>query len=155
VLELGLKAGRKEWEERWKALRRGWYLGEEGFLARLEAWLAKAAGGRTREAHSGGAREAHDEAAAERLTLRGLKALGISRAGLEDLPGNAPEKVALAWWLRRRTTVSLRWVSGRLRMGHYTQVTQAVSRMSRKPGRKHRPLRDKLLALEAGEKPAK
>jgi hypothetical protein len=30
-----------------------------------------------------------------------------------------------------------------------------VSRMNRKPGRKHRPLREKLLALESGENPAK
>jgi hypothetical protein len=40
-------------------------------------------------------------------------------------------------------------------MGHYTQVTQAVSRMSRKPGRRHRPLRDKLPALGTGENPGK
>ena len=31
----------------------------------------------------------------------------------------APEKTALAGWLRERTTVSLRWVTERLGMGHY------------------------------------
>jgi hypothetical protein len=51
--------------------------------------------------------------------------------------------------LRRRTTVSLAWVSDRLRMGHYTQVTQAVSRMNRKLGRALRLVRKKLLTPEA------
>jgi len=37
----------------------------------------------------------------------------------------------LAWWLRRRTTVSLRWVGERLRVGHYT-------RANRKPAKKLR-----------------
>ena len=34
------------------------------------------------------------------------------------------------------TTVSLRWVADRLRMGHYTRVTQAVSRVGRKPAKR-------------------
>jgi putative transposase len=149
VLELGQAIGRKEWEEEWKALRRGWYLGEESFLEKLEGWLAQAVQGRQRESHSGGAREAHDAAPAERLMKKGMTALGLTPVRLEQLPGTAPEKVALAWWLRRRTTVSLAWVSDRLRMGHYTQVTQAVSRMNRKPGRALRLVRKKLLTLEA------
>lgn len=148
VLELGMKAGRMELEERWKALRRGWYLGEERFLEKLEAWLVKATNGRKRESHSGGARAAHDEAAAEKFTQRGMKALGIGSDELLRMARTAPEKVALAWWLRQRTTVSLRWVSGRLGMGHYTRVTQAVSRMNRKPGRKLRRVREILLDSE-------
>ena len=38
--------------------------------------------------------------------------------------------------------------------GHYTQVTQAVSRMDRKPGHALRSLREKLLAIgdKAGDK---
>jgi hypothetical protein len=44
--------------------------------------------------------------------------------------------VALAGWVRQRTTVSSRWVSERLAMGHYSQVSRAVSRTRRRPGRK-------------------
>jgi hypothetical protein len=124
-------------------------LGEESFLEELEAWLAKAANGRKRESHSGGARDAHDEAAGEKLTRRGAKVLGIASDELARMPRTAPEKVALAWWLRQRTTVSLRWVSERLGMGHYTRVTQAVSRMNRKPGRQLWRMREKLLASES------
>lgn len=148
VLELGMKAGRQELEGRWQALRRGWYLGNQSFLEKLEDWLEKAVEGRQRQSHSGGAREAHDEASAERLTRQGLKVLGLTEAELRHLPKGAPEKVALAWWLRRRTTVSLAWVSERLQMGQYTRVSQAVSRMSRKPGRKLQSLQKKLMGLE-------
>jgi hypothetical protein len=53
-----------------------------------------------------------------------------------ELPKGSPEKLVLAWWLRENTTVTLRWVSERLGMGHYTRVTQAIRQMSRRPGRK-------------------
>ena len=75
---------------------------------------------------------------------RGMKALELAEGQLAQLPKGAAEKVALAWWVRQRTTVPLRWVSGRLDMGHYSRVTQAVSRMRRRPGRKLEKLRRRL-----------
>ena len=45
----------------------------------------------------------------------------------------------------------MRWVSERLGMGHYTRVTQAVSRAGRKPSRKLRQLREILLELETAK----
>jgi len=71
--------------------------------------------------------------------------LGLEEESLAGLNGSAPLKVALAWWLRRRTTVSLRWVSERLSMGHYTRVTQAISRAERRPGRKLNQIKRKLV----------
>jgi hypothetical protein len=44
--------------------------------------------------------------------------------------------------------VPLIWVAERLHMGHYTSVTQAVSRMNRRPGRQLKPLRERLTKLE-------
>jgi len=69
-------------------------------------------------------------------------------AALAERPKDAPEKVVLAGWLRERTTVSLRWVAERLGMGHYTRVTQAVSRLQHRPGRRLRQMKCRL------EKPA-
>jgi hypothetical protein len=43
--------------------------------------------------------------------------------------------------------VPLRWVRERLVMGHYTRVTQALSRMKGKPGRELANLRRKLTPL--------
>jgi hypothetical protein len=135
VLEWRNPKRREELEEQWKALRRGWYLGQESFLERLEDWLDKAVAGRRRESHSGGARETHDERAAERLLNKSMKAFGLKQADLKVLPLGCPEKIVLAWWLRKHTTVSLRWVADRLVMGHYTRVTQAVSRVGRNPAK--------------------
>jgi REP element-mobilizing transposase RayT len=149
VLELGIKAGRRELEEQWKSLRRGWYVGKPTFVEKLQRWLGRAAQGRKRESQSGAARQAHDQAAAEKLLAAGLDALGLSSGQFSQLPKAAPEKVAMAWWLRRRTTVPLRWVCERLHMGHYTRASQAVSRMNQEPGRKLDALRKRLLKLDA------
>ena len=77
---------------------------------------------------------------------RVLGSLGLSEKG-------SPQKLVLAWWLRENTTVTLRWVSKRLEMGHYTRVTQAISRMSRRPGRKLEKIKRQLRAIEAAQRP--
>jgi REP element-mobilizing transposase RayT len=150
VLELGRKAGRTEWEEKWRELRRGWYVGEEGFAAQLRRHLEQALKGRRRESHSGPARRAHDEQAAEAWLQKGLRLLGLK--DVKSHPKGAREKVALAWWLREHTTVSLRWVSERLEMGHCSRVSQAVSRMARHPSRPLAQWKQKLLRLEQKER---
>src|SRR5207247_974613 len=121
VLEVASRGGRKEVEEEWKQLRRGWYVGDEAFGQRLAARLKEAVKGRKRESHSGSAKAAHGELAAEGQLERGLQALGLADQELSGLPKGALEKVALAGWLRENTTASLRWVSERLMMGHYTR----------------------------------
>ncbi|HEV2329613.1 MAG TPA: hypothetical protein VGY56_12605, partial [Verrucomicrobiae bacterium] len=144
VLELGRPSGRKQLQEQWKALRRGWYVGSDSFVARLTDGLEKVARGRCRESHSGPAKRAHDEAAAELILGKGMRAIGISEALLKEMPKGSPEKAVLAWWLRENTTVTARWVSERLQMGHYTRVTQAISRVSHQPNRKQKLLKRKL-----------
>ena len=76
------------------------------------------------------------------------RVLELGKSDLARLSKGAPEKTALAWWLRERTTVSLRWVGQTLAMGHYTRVTQAVSRMKRRPGRKLEAMKQRLLKTE-------
>jgi hypothetical protein len=49
--------------------------------------------------------------------------------------------------LRKRTTVTIEWVSQKLYLRHCTSVTQAVSRMNRKPGKKLNQLQPKQMAL--------
>src|SRR5437879_7300634 len=95
VLELSSKAGRKELDEQWKALRRGWYVGGESFAEKLKEGLQKAVQGRRRESHSGPAKAAHDQAAAEQSLAHGLRAIGLDRSALQELPKGAPEKLVL------------------------------------------------------------
>jgi putative transposase len=147
VLELGMKAGKAELQAKWKELRRGWYVGGKGFLESLRRRLEPAVAGRRRESHSGPARRAHDEKAAEEMLPEALRRLGMNE--VKPLPKWNREKVALAWWLREHTTVSLQWVSQRLEMGHYSRVSQAVSRMARRPSRKLVKLKEKLMQAKA------
>jgi hypothetical protein len=92
VLELGLKRGRKELAEEWKAIRWGWYVGgtefKERMLGLVEPPLRQGRSG----SYSGEAKRAHGEAEAERLLTRGLAALGL----VETRKG-AWEKEVLAW----------------------------------------------------------
>jgi len=148
AMELRSKGGRKELEEEWSSLRRGWYVGDREFGKELAVKLDKALKGRRRESYAGPAKAAHGEAAAERRLKRAMGCLGLTLKELKDLAKGAAEKVVLAWWLREGTTVSLRWVSERLEMGHYTRVTKAISRMRRGAGPKHEQLRRKLRRLE-------
>ena len=123
-------------------------MGEEAFLGKLKKRLGALVAGKKRELHRGGARRAHGEAAARKLLMAGLRVLGMKAGELRQRPKQTPEKEVLAWWLRERTTVTLRWVSEELGMGHYTRVTQAVSRVRRKPGRKLETLKRRLLQTE-------
>jgi len=149
VLELASAAGRKEADLEWKALRRGWYVGDGSFLRRLENYLDGVVEGRRRESHSGEAKAAHDEAAGERDLKRALSVFGLSEETMKGLRKSAPEKRVLAWWLRQRTTVSLRWLGERLGMGHYTRVSQAIGMVRRNRDRKLERLRRKLIQLES------
>jgi hypothetical protein len=146
VLELGLKAGRMELEQQWKALRRGWYVGSGTFLETLRQRLGQMCRPARRQSHSGGAKVEHGQVAAEAMVRRGFERLGIAEGKLGDMQKKAPEKTALAWWLRQRTTVSLEWVSERLKMGHPANVSHAVNEANRGTDRKIERLKARLMA---------
>ncbi|MGD0813722.1 MAG: transposase [Verrucomicrobiota bacterium] len=151
TLEIGLEEGRAELEEQWKALRRGWYVGGDGFAAKLRDKIERLVRGCRRESHSGGAKREHGEEAAEQLLRKGLALLGLTKADLAQLSKLAMEKAALAGWLRQRTTVSLRWVSERLGMGHYTNASCSPRRINPTGFRKLQKIRRKLDLMDANE----
>ena len=127
VRELGIKARRKELEAGWEGLRRGWYVGGEGFRLGLLARAKDVLAGKRRESHGGGARRAHDLEQAERMVGWGLRKLGMGKRELEATPKGQVEKQVLACWLHGRTTASRRWIAEELRMGYESRVSQAVS----------------------------
>ena len=129
VLELGIEQGRKELEQQWKALRRGWYLGGSEFRERMLALVGQPLTKARRGSHSGEAKREHGEAQAERLVRLGLPVMGLQESQLEGHPKGAMEKQVLAWWLCQHTTVRRRWVSERLGMGDESRVTQAIRRV--------------------------
>ncbi len=123
-------------------------VGEGSFLEKLRSRLAEVMRGRRRESHSGGAKAAHDEAAAAAALAQGLAALGLEQSRLARMPKGVAEKAVLAWWLRQRTTVGLRWLSERLGMGHLTRVSQAVSQVQHGPKAIHQRLQRRLARAE-------
>ncbi|BCX46908.1 transposase [Haloferula helveola] len=123
-------------DESLRFLRRGWYLGDEGFRDRLVDALADGIRPKRRKGSvSGGAARAHDEAEAERIVRCGWIELGIpSEPG--NLAGRGAfrdEKALLAWLSRKLTSVSRDWVAERLAMGHPTSVSRAAARVRVEP----------------------
>ena len=83
--------------------------------------------GRVGPNHYGAERQETDEQKAERIVNEGLRRLGWSD---DDLSGRAkghPAKVLIARRLRQETTMSLKWIATRLRMGTWTYVSSLLN----------------------------
>ncbi len=60
---------------------------------------------------------------------RGLQALSLKEDDLERLIKSAPSKYAMAWLVRRNTSVRTRWIKDRLKMGSATNFSDYLKRM--------------------------
>lgn len=121
------KRSREALEKDWRHIRRGWYLGDKGFKEQLLRILGKdGAKDRKPESVSGAAVIASAEAMAEEWIKAALLELDSSDGDLTRLPKGASVKLALAWRLRRDTTLTRDWIARRLHMGHVTRVTLAA-----------------------------
>ncbi len=155
VLELGSKAGRKALEEDWKRIRRGWFLGADGFRGRLMRIVQTGLGKGRPASYVGPAKRDHGLAEAERLLALGMKALEVTARQLADGPRKMAAKRVLAWWLRRRTTVGRRWLSERLWLGDESAVSKASRSVKIGGGVEVDRLRRRLLdASDTGVGPA-
>jgi len=128
-------AGRKEFERRleqrrraesdeseWKPLRRGWFLGSEEFKAKLLERMA----GQLGEHHSGQLRHESAAAKGERIILTELKRVKWRDADLARQPKTHPQKLAMATRLRRETTLTIREIADRLRMGSWKSLNNKL-----------------------------
>jgi putative transposase len=125
-----------------KQIKRGWYLGSEEFRERLDAMLL----GRARnDNHRGEQRLAHGPAEAERLIAKALEVFGWSEEQLLEAKSVQIEKQAVAWLVKSHTSVSGTWIADRLRMGHRTNCSRAISRFRHGKGRDVKKLKGKML----------
>jgi putative transposase len=128
-LERRMEAGRAAEDEgaQWAPLRRGWCLGSDDFkreaLGRME--------GRLGEYHSGELRQQASQAKAEGIIAGELRGLGWAEADLEKRPKGDPGKLAIAARLRRETTLPMRWIVARLRMGTRKSATACMRNWKR------------------------
>jgi hypothetical protein len=112
-----------------KALRRGWFLGGEEFLERLEGVVKGALGEKKRESFDGEAVSRHDEMEAERLLQAGMRALGV--AGIKEvkrLRKNDKRKQALVWLVKSRKAVRLSGMNGFLSDWRWGTVAMSLAR---------------------------
>ena len=108
-------------ETDWKAVERGWFLGDEEFKEELLAQMHQPRGD-----HYGAELREADAVHAERVVAEELRRRGWREAELALRRKADPEKVEMAWRLRRETTMSLKWIAKRLQMGVWTHVSNCL-----------------------------
>ncbi len=147
--ELGIPrdsaAGRQQLEEHletrraqadadaFKAIRRGWCLGDETFRKELLHNVGK----RATESHHAHTRRETVEEKAQRLLTGELTALGWTQAELARRPKGDARKVRIARRLRAETAVTLKWIAEQLHMGTWTHVANRLQNAKRENEREN------------------
>jgi len=122
VEQWATELGRQKLTEAGKDIRCGWCLGDADFremvLERIEQVMKTG----MPSSYSGEEVRRHDEVAAERSLQEALALFRLSESALGGMRKGADVKRVLAWALRKRTTVSNRWLSAKLGLGHPANV---------------------------------
>ena len=111
----------------WKSVREAWAIGSEEFCRQLRKKFADQRKVDDESTSTAG----HDEEAAIRLVQRGLEILQPGE--LAALPKNHPAKVALAAFVKRRTTVTNAWLARQLAMGSHSHVSRQCQGVATRP----------------------
>ena len=106
----------------YEQLRKDWVLGTEQFRQELSAAVTERIG----PSHFGEQRQETAEQKAERLLKAELEKLGWKEESLRMVSKSRPVKVQLARLLRAESTMSLKWIAGRLQMGSWTYVSNLL-----------------------------
>ena len=101
----------------------GWCLGDEEFRAELLAQVRE-----LRADHYGEELRQADEEHALAILNRELKARGWKETHLIECRKGDPEKIKIAVHLRRETTMTLRWIAGKLQMGSWTYLSNLLGK---------------------------
>jgi len=105
----------------WKAVERGWFLGDKEFKQELLEQMQERRG----DYYGPELREA-DQAHAERLLKEELRRRGWAEAELSRRRKGDPEKVRIASQLRACTTMTLKWIAQRLKMGTWIHFSNCL-----------------------------
>lgn len=129
ILEMQNSAEPWTVDEEWSQIRRGWCFGDNAFRKALTERIGGTLKSKRRESFSGSEIKQHDEKEAERILELGMKALGLTDQHLSEQKKGSPEKVALAWLVRKNTCVRNGWIKERLKMGSATNFSDALRRI--------------------------
>ena len=106
----------------WRAVERGWCLGDRAFREEL---LAQMHG--SRKDHYGLELRQSDTVHAQSVVQAELRRRGWTEEELKRRRKGDAEKVAIAWRLRQETTMTLKWIAQRLKMGAWTHVSNCLA----------------------------
>ena len=106
----------------WRAVRRGWFLGDAQFKKELLAQMHESFGAH----HGGEEREESCAALAERLLESELKRPGWTKEQLANRRKGDARKARVAQRLREETTMTLAWIADQLSMGSASTVAQSL-----------------------------
>jgi len=115
------KRGAKDGDE-FKAIRRGWFFGDDALKEELLAQVSAQAG----RWHYGEAVQASAEAKAERIVNEELTKRKWDEQTLAGRRKGDAGKLAIAQRLRKDTTVTLAWIAERLQMGTRTHLSHLL-----------------------------
>jgi hypothetical protein len=108
--------------ESFKAIRRGWCLGDDAFRKELLANVHQHAG----ENHYTQTRRESADEKATRILQEELNRLGWQPGDLSVRPKGDPRKIRIARRLRTETSVTLKWIAAHLHMGVATHVANRL-----------------------------
>ena len=117
------RRGQEEERGQWKAVRRGWCLGDQRFREELLAQMSGQAG----EHHGGEEKQESAEHHAAQMVVEELSRRKWGEDELKRRRKGDPEKVKIAVRLRRETTMTLKWIAERLCMGTWTNVANCLA----------------------------
>ena len=118
-------------------LRRGWYWGTQEFRERMVERFGKVTQGtKDRGVRGSELYQRHDKVGAERILRQGEKHFGAKLEVLSEPRYGDLRRVALAYALVKRTTVSRSWIAERLNLKSAANVSQRVKKFEQeKAGR--------------------
>ena len=126
VTEIACAENPREANAQWAKIRRGWCFGGEEFRGRMVEALDSVMKGRRRDSFSGADVRKHDVLDAERIFRSALSSFSLSESNLAGLRKNDPRKKAIAWLIRKNTSVRNEWIAERVQMGCVSNMSQYV-----------------------------
>jgi len=126
TLEIYSSAHPRDFDERWKEIRRGWCLGDDDFRKEMDDLVADRISQYDRRSYLGEQARKHDEAEAQRLLVLGLNVLGLNEADLPMMKKGTPQKKVIAWLIRNNTSVKNDWICEKLSMGRGSNLARHI-----------------------------
>ncbi len=131
--------------DEWKELRRGWFLGSNGFRNQLQDRIDQRMRGHRRDSYTREGCRLHDERQAEKLLEAALCKMGIDLSELQKRKQVDPVKQGIAWLIKAHTVVGDRWICDTLAMGARVNISRAVNAFQDSPDRERTVLKKEML----------